>query len=219
MCMVSLWWPEDNSVEMGSFELRSPDLCGKCLYPMNQLVGLVLISCWIHIIMALLGSCYSRWSAVGGCRLQVTRPWGLYITLTLPVLLPLSASSPWRESSTPAHLPTEARGPLSFPAFQLFSQVLWAQRMQGIKHKSQAGSVPWCLITHHIWPFCQTGLQNYSKNISISISVTATIQQNQRKTADGEMRSGKRRVHTQVCRVLKGAHKKSTWKNVCSLIV
>lgn len=52
MCMVSLWWPEDNSVETGSFELRSPDLCGKCLYPMNQLAGLVLISCWIHIIMA-----------------------------------------------------------------------------------------------------------------------------------------------------------------------
>lgn len=39
----------------------------------------------------------------------------------------------------------------------------WAQRMRGIKHKSQAGSVPWYLITHHIWPFCQTGLQNYSK--------------------------------------------------------
>lgn len=163
MYVVSLWWPEDNSVELGSFELRSPDLCSKCLYPMNQLACLVLIFCWIRIIMALLGSCYSRWGAFGGCRSQVTRPWALYITLTLPVLLPLPASTPWQEGSTPAHLPIEARNPLSFPAFQLLSQVLWAQRMQGIQHKSQAGSVPWYLITHHIWPFCQTGLQNYSK--------------------------------------------------------
>lgn len=213
MCLVSLWWPEDNSVEMGSFELRSPDLCGKCLYPMNQLAGLVLISCWIHIMATgkLLQQVRSSW------RMQVTSDTSLG-TIYYPDPF-CTASSPWREDSTPAHLPTEARGPLSFPAFQLFSQVLGAQRMQGIKHKSQAGSVPWYLITHHIWPFCQTGLQNYSKNVSISISVTATIQQNQRKTADGEIRSRKQRVNTQVCRVLKGAHKKSTRENACSFVV
>lgn len=109
MCLVSLWWPEDNSVEMGSFELRSPDLCGKCLYPMNQLAGLVLISCWIHIMATgkLLQQVRCSW------RMQVTSDTSLGDYLLPRPFLYCFLPMTWRlYSSTPSHWGTR---PSQFP--------------------------------------------------------------------------------------------------------